>query len=89
MIIAKRNIDWILIFLATSLCIIGLFVLHSAGFNQALGKSLAIQRQSASMVVGMLLFFTAMFVGTKTIKSSSYLVYFVCCLPPLPRHQLF
>jgi len=77
---SKKNIDWILIFLVTSLCVVGLFILYSAGYNQALGESLAIKRQSASMIVGMILFFIAMFTGAKPVKSSSYLLYFVCCL---------
>ena len=80
MIFTKRYIDWTLIFLVTSVCVVGLFILYSAGYNQALGESLAIKRQSASMIVGMILFFIAMFTGAKPVKSSSYLVYFVCCL---------
>ncbi len=80
MISTKKNIDWILIFLVTSLCVVGLFVLYSAGFSPTLGESLAIKRQSASMLVGMVLFFIAMFVGPKTAKTSSYFIYFICCV---------
>ena len=79
MIFTNRNIDWILIFLVSSLCVVGLFILYSAGYNQALGESLAIKRQSASMFIGMVLFFIAMFMSSKPIKSSSYLIYFICC----------
>lgn len=69
------SVDWQMITLITLLCVLGLVVLQSAGYDHELGYSPSMKRQAASMAIGALFFFGAMFFSTTFWKRMSVLIY--------------
>ena len=74
------NIDWPLILLSSMLCLCGLLVLESAGYDPVISESLPMKRQAASMGIGFLFFFIGMAFSSNSLKSSAYFVYALCVL---------
>lgn len=56
--------DFGIVILVLILCVIGLVVLYSAGYNHDTGVSIAMHRQMVSMILGLVLLFVVVFVDS-------------------------
>ncbi len=72
-------IDWTLVILLVLLCLIGLCVLQSAGFNRDTGQSVQMKRQALAMGLGTLAFFVCMFIHGSFWRRWAFLFYVLGC----------
>ena len=73
------SVDWQLLILMLILSAVGLAGLYSAGFDQASGVSPTMERQAASMGVGLLAFLFCMFCKPSAWRRIAFAVYVIGC----------
>ena len=74
------NVDWSLFAAMLGICVIGLIVLYSAGYNPDTGTSSPMKKQAFAMGVGLVGFFTAMFMNINFWRRWAYAMFVVGCL---------
>jgi len=74
------NFDWVYFGILVLICICGLVVLSSAGYNPDTGVSRPMQKQAASMVLGLVAFFVGCLCSANFWKRSSWGIYGTCLL---------
>ncbi len=80
-LVSKRwaHVDWLLVGLVSTLSVVGLVILHSAGFNAELGYSPPMRRQLMSLGVGVVAFVACALCNANFWRRWSYLLYFIGC----------
>lgn len=71
--------DWQLIIAMLSICLLGLAVLHSAGFDHETGRSQPMIKQATAMAIGLAAFVGCMLTRTSFWRNTALLWYLVGC----------
>lgn len=73
-----QNFDWMLLISMLLLCLIGLVVIYSAGYDPETKTSPAMVKQAISMGLGLVAFVVCMLVNWSFWRSLAFPLYFVC-----------
>jgi rod shape determining protein RodA len=74
------NFDWIYFIILTLICLCGLLVLSSAGYNPDTGVSRPMQKQAMSMALGLFAFLFGCSCSSNFWRRSSWAIYGMCFL---------
>lgn len=74
------NFDWVYFTILVLICVCGLVVLSSAGYNPDTGISRPMQKQALSMTLGLFSFFVGCLFSANFWKRSSWAIYGGCLL---------